>query len=112
MRVVSIVGARPQFVKVATLARSFDRHNSLGREPIDSIIVHTGQHYDAEMSDIFFEELVNPAVAQALASEAHVQTMVLSPIEGLALEERQRGDDYFTLMRMDLANLRTALGCT
>ena len=75
-------------------------------QEILQIVNETGTQY------IFFEELVNPAVAQALASEAHVQTMVLSPIEGLALEERQRGDDYFTLMRMDLANLRTALGCT
>ncbi|TLZ70194.1 MAG: zinc ABC transporter substrate-binding protein [Methanobacteriota archaeon] len=75
-------------------------------QEILQIVNETGTRY------IFFEELVNPAVAQALASEAHVQTMVLSPIEGLSLEERQRGDDYFTLMRMDLANLRTALGCT
>jgi len=61
---------------------------------------------------IFYEELVSPAVARALADEAHVQTMVLSPIEGLSLEEQQRGDDYFSLMRMNLANLRTALECT
>ena len=63
MRILSIVGARPQFIKMAPLARAFERHNGLGREPIESIIVHTGQHYDAEMSDIFFDELEIPPAA-------------------------------------------------
>src|SRR5438094_2235738 len=48
---------------MAALARAFERHNGLGREPIESIIVHTGQHYDAEMSDIFFDELELPPAA-------------------------------------------------
>jgi zinc transport system substrate-binding protein len=61
---------------------------------------------------VFFEELVNPAVAQTLADEAHVQTMVLSPIEGLTAEERANGDTYLSLMERNLQNLRTALECT
>lgn len=60
MKIVSIVGARPQFIKVAPLSRSFDRHNGLGGEFIEHIIVHTGQHYDAGMSEVFFEELSIP----------------------------------------------------
>lgn len=60
---------------------------------------------------VFFEELVSPAVAQTLASEAHVQTMVLSPVEGLTREEQQSGDDYLSLMERNLQNLRIALGC-
>jgi zinc transport system substrate-binding protein len=60
---------------------------------------------------IFFEELVNPAVAQTLADEAHVRTMVLSPIEGLTAEERANGDTYLSLMERNLQNLRTALEC-
>src|SRR5437660_293525 len=60
---------------------------------------------------VFFEELVNPAVAQTLANEAHVQTMVLSPIEGLTAEERANGDTYLSLMEMNLQNLRIALEC-
>ena len=60
---------------------------------------------------VFFEELVSPAVARTLANEAHVQTMVLSPIEGLTSQEQRNGDNYLTLMQMNLQNLRTALGC-
>src|SRR5437762_1574645 len=60
---------------------------------------------------VFFEELVNPAVAQTLAHEAKVQTMVLSPIEGLTAEERANGDTYLSLMEMNLQNLRIALEC-
>jgi UDP-GlcNAc3NAcA epimerase len=60
MKVVSIVGARPQFVKLAPLERSFERRGGLGGKPIEHIIVHTGQHYDAGMSDIFFRELEIP----------------------------------------------------
>src|SRR5207245_730933 len=75
-------------------------------QQILNVINQTGSKY------IFYEELVSPAVAQALAQEAHAQTMVLSPIEGLNATESQNGDTYLTLMEMNLANLRTALECT
>ncbi len=55
MRVLSVVGARPQFVKLAPVAAAF------GAAGIDHVIVHTGQHYDAVMSDAFFEDLHIPA---------------------------------------------------
>jgi UDP-N-acetylglucosamine 2-epimerase len=55
MHVVTIVGARPQFIKAAVLSRV------IGKSPdVTESIVHTGQHYDARMSDIFFEELELP----------------------------------------------------
>jgi UDP-N-acetylglucosamine 2-epimerase len=60
MRLVSVVGARPQFVKMAPVARALERHNGRGGKPIESLIVHTGQHYDSGMSDIFFDELEIP----------------------------------------------------
>lgn len=60
MRIVSIVGARPQFVKLAPVCRAIAAHNRGGGIPIEHVIVHTGQHYDAELSDIFFEELEIP----------------------------------------------------
>ena len=51
-RIVTIVGARPQFVKAAVLRRAFDAH------PVfHELLVHTGQHYDHKMSEVFFEEL-------------------------------------------------------
>ena len=55
MRVVSIVGARPQFVKLAPIAKAF------AAAGIDHKILHTGQHYDPMLSDVFFEDLGIPA---------------------------------------------------
>jgi UDP-N-acetylglucosamine 2-epimerase (non-hydrolysing) len=55
MRIVSVLGARPQFVKAALLSAEFARRG------IDEVIVHTGQHYDPGMSDVFFEQLEIPA---------------------------------------------------
>ncbi len=54
MRVLSIVGARPQFIKAALLSAEFARRG------IEEILVHTGQHYDRGMSDVFFEQLSIP----------------------------------------------------
>jgi UDP-GlcNAc3NAcA epimerase len=54
MRIVTVVGNRPQFVKAAAVSR-------LLRERTDELIVHTGQHYDDELSRVFFEELNVPA---------------------------------------------------
>jgi len=56
IRTVSIVGARPQFVKLSPVSRAMKR----ARLKIDDRIVHTGQHYDDAMSKIFFEELEIP----------------------------------------------------
>lgn len=54
MRVLSVIGARPQFVKAALLSAE------MARRGIDEVVVHTGQHYDRDMSDVFFEELQLP----------------------------------------------------
>ena len=55
MKIVTIVGARPQFVKAAVVSREI-----AGRTDIDEVIVHTGQHFDRNMSDVFFEEMEIP----------------------------------------------------
>jgi UDP-GlcNAc3NAcA epimerase len=55
MKIVTIVGARPQFVKASALSREIKKH--IG---IEEIIIHTGQHFDANMSDIFFSEMEIP----------------------------------------------------
>jgi zinc transport system substrate-binding protein len=64
-----------------------------------------------DATTVFFETLVSPRLAETVAREAGAKTAVLDPIEGLTAEEADRGDDYFTLMRRNLAALRQALGC-
>ena len=58
MRICSIVGARPQFVKLAVICRAVERQAA--GEPWHHTIVHTGQHYDPALSAVFFEELAIP----------------------------------------------------
>ena len=52
MKILNIVGARPNFMKVAPLHRAFQKYPN-----IESKIVHTGQHFDAKMSDVFAANL-------------------------------------------------------
>jgi len=62
LRILTIVGARPQFVKAAAVSRAIAAHNERpGCRRIDERILHTGQHYDANMSQVFFTELGIPA---------------------------------------------------
>lgn len=91
MRMMSIVGARPQFVKLAAVCRAVARRAAAG-VPIEDFIVHTGQHYDPAMSDVFFRELAIPApdIDLEIGSGAHgAQTArMLEGIERLLLECR------------------------
>ncbi len=61
------------------------------------------------ISTIFFEELVSPKVAEAIASETGAQAKMLSPLEGLSDEQAAAGADYFSVMRDNLAALMEAL---
>jgi zinc transport system substrate-binding protein len=60
---------------------------------------------------VFFERLVSPRLAETVARDAHAQAAVLDPIEGLTPDEQDKGFTYFTLMRQNLRELRSALGC-
>jgi zinc transport system substrate-binding protein len=64
------------------------------------------------ITTVFYETLVSPDVAEALAREADVDTAVLNPIEGLTDEQVDAGDDYGSVMRQNLAALGDALGCS
>jgi UDP-GlcNAc3NAcA epimerase len=61
MKIVTVVGARPQFIKAAAVSRA------LAHAGLEEIIVHTGQHFDANMSDIFFSEMEIPRPHHNLA---------------------------------------------
>lgn len=55
MKLITIVGASPQFIKAAIVSRAIAEHNKLNKsESIEEKIIHTNQHYDENMSDIFF----------------------------------------------------------
>lgn len=55
MKIVTIIGARPQFIKAAVVSRAISKY-----QHIEEIIIHTGQHFDSNMSEIFFEEMSIP----------------------------------------------------
>ena len=60
MKIISVVGARPNFMKIAPFIKEVQRHNHSGKEKIIHLLVHTGQHYDDRMSKTFFEALEIP----------------------------------------------------
>lgn len=84
MKVVTIVGARPQFIKAAVVSRTLRKKHS-------EILIHTGQHYDYNMSDIFFEELEIPLPDYNLGisggSHGKMTGEMLIGIERLLLKE-------------------------
>ncbi|MDR0602792.1 MAG: UDP-N-acetylglucosamine 2-epimerase (non-hydrolyzing) [Bacteroidales bacterium] len=57
MKIITIIGARPQFIKAAMVSKAIIQHKDAG---IEEYILHTGQHYDANMSDVFFRQLDIP----------------------------------------------------
>ena len=60
MKIISVVGARPNFMKIAPFIKAIHKHNSNSKDKIEHILVHTGQHYDDRMSRAFFEQLEIP----------------------------------------------------
>jgi UDP-N-acetylglucosamine 2-epimerase (non-hydrolysing)/UDP-GlcNAc3NAcA epimerase len=85
MKIVTVVGARPQFVKASVVSAAL--------KPVcTEIIVHTGQHYDRNMSDVFFEELSIPKPAYNLGvgsgSHGHQTGEMLMKIEDVILDEK------------------------
>ena len=89
MKILSVVGARPQFIKAAVISRLIrDKYSKDFRE----ILVHTGQHYDSNMSDVFFDEMDIPAPTYNLEvnerSHGAMTGKMLIKIEELLLEEK------------------------
>lgn len=87
MKTITILGARPQFIKAAPMSRA-----AAAREDVQDIIVHTGQHYDSNMSDVFFEELGIPAPTYHLGigggTHGQMTGRQLEAVEKVLLEEK------------------------
>jgi UDP-N-acetylglucosamine 2-epimerase (non-hydrolysing) len=87
MRILNIVGARPNLVKIAPLLREMRRHSE-----IEPILVHTGQHYDEKLSDVFFRQMgiPEPDVNLEVGSSSHAwQTAeILRKIEPVLIERK------------------------
>lgn len=85
-KIITIVGARPQFIKAATLSRQF------ALAGVKEVIVHTGQHYDVNMSQVFFDEMEIPTPAYNLEihglSHAVMTARMLEGIEKILLLEK------------------------
>lgn len=77
LRIMSVVGARPNFMKIAPFAHAIGRHNqrSDGGDLIEHFLVHTGQHYDAAMSERFFKvlDIPKPDVDLGIGSGTHAE---------------------------------------
>ncbi len=77
MKIVNVAGARPNFMKIAPIMEAFRAHSlrerQAGREGIDTLLVHTGQHYDQKLSTIFFDNLgiAAPEVNLGVGSGSH-----------------------------------------
>lgn len=87
IKIVTIVGARPQFIKAAAVSREFSKHKE-----IQEVIVHTGQHFDKNMSDVFFEEMQIPQPNYNLnihgLSHGAMTGQMLEGIEKILLNEK------------------------
>ena len=85
MRIICIAGARPNFMKIAPIMEAFHAHPD-----IEPLLVHTGQHYDEKMSDLFFRELgiPEPDINLEVGSASHaVQTAeIMKAFEPVCLE--------------------------
>lgn len=91
VRLMQVVGARPQFVKLAPVCRAIAAANA-GGAGIDNFVVHTGQHYDPAMSDVFFSELGIPEADLDLGigsgSHGRQTARMLESLEAAMLERR------------------------
>ena len=87
MKIVTVIGARPQFIKAAVLSRELLSHKN-----IEEKIIHTGQHFDSNMSDVFFEQMSIPKPHYQLdiASLSHgaMTGRMLEKIEEILLHEK------------------------
>jgi len=95
MKIISVVGARPNFMKIAPIIKAIEKHNkSIGdsRLAICHLLVHTGQHYDVNMSKLFFEDLgiPEPEIYLGVGSGSHAEqtARIMVEFEKVLLREK------------------------
>lgn len=88
-KILTVIGARPQIIKAAALSRAISTHF---KDQLEEILVHTGQHYDENMSAVFFDELGIPKPHYNLAvgsgTHGHMTAAMLSGIESILAQEK------------------------
>jgi UDP-GlcNAc3NAcA epimerase len=108
IKILTVIGARPQFIKAASVSNEFAKHDN-----IEEIIAHTGQHYDKNMSDIFFSELNIPKPKYFLTvnntSHGKMIGKMIEDLEEVCLEVKPDwilvyGDTNTTLSASIIAN--------
>ena len=97
MKMIIVAGARPNFMKIAPLIRAIKKHNlniEMRESKIDYVLVHTGQHYDIEMSEGFFRdlELPPPDINLEVGSASHAEQTanLLTSFEKVCLKEKPK----------------------
>jgi UDP-N-acetylglucosamine 2-epimerase (non-hydrolysing) len=109
IKILTVVGARPNFMKVAPIIQAIRDHNQTAVAPkIEHVLVHTGQHYDAVMSDGFFTDLglPNPDVHLGIGSGSHAaQTAeIMKKFEPVIVQEKP---DFMIVV----GDVNSTLGC-
>ena len=100
MKIITIIGARPQFVKAAIVSHYIRQHNASSSIKIEERILHTGQHYDYNMSQVFFEQMDIPTPSWHLGCTGSVEQMrdaIIPIIQGQADYIMVYGDTNSTL---------------
>jgi len=94
MKILSVVGARPNFMKIAPFIKAIKKHNSVSEQKINHLLVHTGQHYDQNMSDAFFEELgiPQPDINLGIGSGSHAEQVGKTMIELEKIIQKEKPD--------------------
>lgn len=91
MKIITILGARPQFIKAGSVSREIMRKKQAGMD-IQEVIVHTGQHYDVNMSDVFFDEMQIPKPSYYLGiggkSHGAMTGQMIEKIEEVLIKEQ------------------------